>query len=80
MRMEADDGLRQELQVEAVMVPGAAAASSDVTRAASEPFFEFRCSDCGYGARCRMAPERCPMCGHGAWEYVHRLDLRAHLD
>jgi hypothetical protein len=30
--------------------------------------WSFRCTGCGYGARSRMAPERCPMCGSGAWD------------
>lgn len=25
----------------------------------------FRCGRCGYGARCRSRPPRCPMCGGG---------------
>jgi len=29
---------------------------------------EFRCTACSYGASCRIAPERCPMCGGGSWE------------
>ena len=32
----------------------------------------FRCSACGYGASSRIAPERCPMCGGGTWEYEVR--------
>jgi rubrerythrin len=31
---------------------------------------EFRCTGCGYGASCRMAPEMCPMCGASTWEHV----------
>jgi hypothetical protein len=27
-----------------------------------------RCEHCGYGASCRAAPARCPMCGGSAWE------------
>jgi rubrerythrin len=33
---------------------------------------EFRCSGCGYGARCQIAPDRCPMCGGAAWDFVAR--------
>jgi hypothetical protein len=33
---------------------------------------EYRCVDCGYGARRRAAPDRCPMCGGGAWSAVGR--------
>jgi len=29
----------------------------------------FRCLSCRYGASCRIAPHRCPMCGGKAWEY-----------
>ncbi len=32
--------------------------------------FEARCTHCGYGVIVRMAPDRCPMCGAGTWEYV----------
>jgi rubredoxin len=31
------------------------------------PLLRFRCDGCGYGASCRRAPERCPMCGAAAW-------------
>ena len=31
---------------------------------------EFRCAGCGYGARCKIAPERCPMCSGSVWNYV----------
>jgi rubredoxin len=27
----------------------------------------FRCTTCGYGASCRLAPERCPMCSGTVW-------------
>jgi hypothetical protein len=30
----------------------------------------FLCSGCGYGARAKIAPERCPMCGGSTWEYA----------
>jgi hypothetical protein len=33
------------------------------------PLIEFRCTGCGYGASCRIAPERCPMCSASVWEY-----------
>jgi rubredoxin len=36
--------------------------------AAAEQLSRFRCSGCGYGASCRLAPARCPMCGGGNWE------------
>jgi hypothetical protein len=31
---------------------------------------DYRCVDCGYGARRRGAPDRCPMCGGAAWSLV----------
>lgn len=31
------------------------------------PLSRFRCRGCGYGASCRIAPERCPMCGRCTW-------------
>jgi hypothetical protein len=31
---------------------------------------QFRCTGCGYGACCRIAPERCPMCGGSTWEHA----------
>jgi predicted Zn-ribbon and HTH transcriptional regulator len=31
------------------------------------PLSRFRCDGCGYGASCRIAPERCPMCGGSVW-------------
>ncbi len=31
------------------------------------PMLELRCAGCGYGARRRTEPERCPMCGGTAW-------------
>jgi rubrerythrin len=45
-------------------------------RATAEQLSAFRCTGCGYGASCRMAPERCPMCGGGTWEYDERRRLR----
>ncbi len=32
------------------------------------PLHSFRCSECGYGARARSEPDRCPMCGARSWE------------
>jgi rubrerythrin len=40
--------------------------------AAAERLSQFRCVTCGYGASCKIAPERCPMCGGGSWEYQER--------
>ena len=34
------------------------------------PMAQFTCLGCGYGACCRIAPERCPMCGGSTWEHV----------
>ena len=33
------------------------------------PLLRFRCNNCSYGASCRIAPERCPMCGGTVWEF-----------
>ena len=41
--------------------------------ATSRPQPQFRCTACGYGASCRIAPERCPMCGGRAWEHMPPL-------
>jgi hypothetical protein len=32
------------------------------------PLQSFVCVECGYGARARKAPDRCPMCGAHEWE------------
>jgi hypothetical protein len=32
------------------------------------PLLRYRCSDCGYGASRRRAPDRCPMCGGISWD------------
>ena len=32
----------------------------------------FCCAGCGYGASCRVAPERCPMCGGSVWSLERR--------
>jgi rubrerythrin len=37
------------------------------------PLPRFRCDRCGYGACCRMAPERCPMCGGSTWSFDTRF-------
>jgi hypothetical protein len=34
---------------------------------ATGQLWRLRCSGCGYGASCRVEPERCPMCGCGDW-------------
>jgi rubrerythrin len=31
---------------------------------------ELRCATCGYGVIVRVAPETCPMCDGGVWDYV----------
>jgi rubrerythrin len=38
----------------------------------AERLFRFRCVGCGYGASCKIAPERCPMCSGKTWEYEER--------
>jgi rubrerythrin len=35
------------------------------------PLSRYRCTRCGYGASCRIAPERCPMCGGSVWDFEH---------
>jgi hypothetical protein len=59
--------------------PGLAASSH-----ARLPLLEFRCSGCGYGARCAVAPDRCPMCSGASWDSVtgsalHEWDTLAPL-
>ena len=39
---------------------------------AGELLSSFRCAGCGYGACCKIAPDRCPMCGGATWEYQRR--------
>jgi hypothetical protein len=39
--------------------------SKDVS--APLPLLALRCTGCGYGARKRTEPERCPMCGGKTW-------------
>ena len=44
-------------------------ANRGVDRAAgASPLLSFRCADCGYGARRRSSPHRCPLCGCTQWE------------
>lgn len=33
------------------------------------PLSQFRCAACGYGASCRLAPDRCPMCAGTVWSF-----------
>jgi rubrerythrin len=40
--------------------------------AVAERLFRFRCVGCGYGASCKIAPERCPMCTGRIWEDEER--------
>jgi rubrerythrin len=56
--------------------------NSDTSRreAAPGPLFRFRCTACAYGASCRAAPERCPMCGCSTWEYEDWRPFFALLD
>jgi rubredoxin len=41
-----------------------------------QPLPQFECAACGYGASCRIAPERCPMCGGSVWELAEAHWLR----
>ena len=34
-----------------------------------EQLSRFRCASCSYGASCKIAPDRCPMCGSKTWEH-----------
>lgn len=43
--------------------------NSTMERAGSWPLSQFLCTACGYGASCRIAPDRCPMCGGHTWEH-----------
>jgi hypothetical protein len=41
---------------------------------------ELVCADCGYGITVRQAPDRCPMCGCGQWDFpAWRLFRGAHV-
>jgi hypothetical protein len=42
--------------------------AADLALAPTEMLSQFRCAGCGYGARCRIVPQRCPMCNSTAWE------------
>jgi rubrerythrin len=42
--------------------------SADAALAPAETLSQFQCAGCGYGASCRTAPQRCPMCSSTAWE------------
>jgi len=37
---------------------------------AARTLLEFRCAGCGYGARCAVAPDRCPTCSGAIWDSV----------
>jgi hypothetical protein len=50
-------------------VPDAHRAAGGSESTAAGQLSQFRCACCGYGASCKIAPERCPMCGGGTWEY-----------
>ena len=45
------------------------ARAAGVNEATQFQLSRFCCDGCGYGASCRVAPERCPMCGGSTWEY-----------
>lgn len=42
------------------------------------PLSSFRCAGCGYGASCKIAPERCPMCGGSAWKVEDMRPFNGH--
>jgi rubrerythrin len=48
-------------------------AADDPGEPAQLPLPRFRCEACGYGACCRMAPARCPMCGGSTWSFETRF-------
>ncbi len=57
-------------------VPGLAYADE-----ANQPALSgFRCDRCGYGASCRSAPERCPMCGGSDWRLERRPSFSRDAD
>jgi rubredoxin len=45
---------------------------SSTARPVAPALREFRCTGCGYGARCAVAPDRCPMCSGSGWDSVAR--------
>jgi hypothetical protein len=47
---------------------------------AETPLSQFRCGGCGYGASCRAAPERCPMCGGTVWDFQEWRPFKQFLD
>src|SRR3982750_4276019 len=53
-----------------MLAPGGAIGDRIVVSAAS--LSDYRCVECGYGARRHEAPERCPMCGSSSWALVGR--------
>jgi len=46
----------------------------------AEPLTQLTCSGCGYGASCRVVPDRCPMCHESAWEYAAWRPFSSRLD
>lgn len=57
-----------------VFVPGPASGSWGAGK-----LRQFSCNCCGYGASCRRAPDRCPMCGNGLWNDAEALVHRGAL-
>jgi len=50
-------------------------AGSGKARPVAPALREFRCTGCGYGARCAVAPDRCPMCSGSWWDSVASAGL-----
>lgn len=48
-----------------------AALDPDITQSLLQ---DVRCPSCGYGARSRRIPTRCPMCGGTTWNAVGQFD------
>jgi hypothetical protein len=44
------------------------AAFGEPAHGGATPLRDFLCAQCGYGARAKIAPERCPMCHGSTWE------------
>jgi rubrerythrin len=66
VQSEERDELLVALAVAEHATSGRSATDPDVL-AQQEPLPRFRCDGCGYGACCRTAPARCPMCGGSTW-------------
>jgi len=58
------------LDARSAPIGSSSAEKSNERRSTDGRLPQFRCMGCGYGASCRMAPERCPMCGASTWELL----------